>query len=195
MNDEGTDTNMYISLEEALFQANLTVEKTIYIPYYAREKKSFDSYDFTIQKLRELHEDGKLNPSEVGIRYVEKYLADGPGSGRMGWTVNHESWRHLDCKLNSFDVKNFSTINSYTDVSTPKYNGSQRMSSNFSADYWAISINIPQDYEKSPGIVKEKWLEITLFNYADPYNCICRQIKLGVERDIQPSNYLYYCLF
>jgi hypothetical protein len=195
MNDEGTDTNMYISLEEALYQSHLTVEKTIYIPYYAREKKYFTSDGITIQRLRELHEEGKLNPSEIGIRYVEKYMGDGPGTGRMGFTAHHDCWRHFECKLNSFDVKNFSTINSYTDVGRPKYMGSQRMSSTFSGDYWAISINISPEHEKSPGVVTEKWLEITFYNHADPYTGICKEIRLGVERDIQPSNYLYYCLF
>ncbi len=192
MNDHGNDTNKYISIAEAIHESQLTVQKKIYIPYYTRMVSSFGGGRFTMNGLLESHKKGKLTSSSNAVRYVEKYQKRVSGAYFGGFS----SWRHLHCTLNSFKVKNFSTITSYQEVGNLNFIGSTRQSNRMSEDFWEIDINISNEYNDSPDdCVLEKYLEITDFNTVDSNSGTHPQVRLGCENEIKPSYYIYYCLF
>jgi hypothetical protein len=193
VNDHGNDGKKYFTVDKVLRMHNtMSHEKVIYVPYHSRPLFQHNRAQLTVHNLKELHSEGKLNTSDVGIRYVEKSLSD---HGRNGFTNNH-NWQHFDCALKDFKVVNFPTITSYEQVGKPKFLAGKRMSNTFTHDFWEVAINLPGAYDahrKFPVI--EKYLEITDYNSTDPMNGCCLEIRLNADSVQEPSNYLYYTLF
>ena len=190
LNDHGNDGKKYHTVDKVIHMHNsFSYQKKLYIPYEQRAMASFRS-NFSIFHLKDLQKEGKLTSDSVGVRYVEKSQ---PPEARGRGDMN--SWKHFDCELKTFNKVNFSTIDSYTQVGKPNFHEDKRGSNNLSRDYWEITVNLPGSYEShSEGIILEKYLEITDYNTMDPMNGCCMELRLSVQRESQPSNYIYYTL-